>query len=67
MAWRVKDWLWLAVALAAATLAAGTSGTAAEPAARATAVEPPCSSATFTGQLEAGTMPTKPAARWHDA
>jgi hypothetical protein len=67
MAWRVKDWLWLAVALAAATLAAGTSGTAAEPAARATAVEPACSSTTFTGQPEAGTMLTKSAARWHDA
>jgi hypothetical protein len=53
MSWQIKGWLWLAAALVAATLAAGTSGAAPDPATHAAAVGPPCSSTTVTGQSDA--------------
>lgn len=53
MSWQVKGWLWLAAALVAATLAAGTSGAESKPAKHVAAVGPPCSSTTVTGQSDA--------------
>jgi hypothetical protein len=53
MSWQIKGWLWLAAALVAATLAAGTSGAAPDQATHAAAVGPPCSSTTVTGQSDA--------------
>ena len=53
MSWQIKGWLWLAAALVAATLAAGTSGAAPNPATHAAAVGLPCSSTTVAGCSDA--------------
>jgi hypothetical protein len=66
MSWQLKGWLWLAAALVAATLAAGTSGTAPERAAQTTAARLPCTSAVATHQPEMATAASKPSSCWHN-
>ena len=66
MSWQVKGWLWLAAALVAITLAAGTSGAAPDPAAHTTAVRLPCTSAMATHQTEMAIAASKLSSWWHN-
>jgi hypothetical protein len=65
MSWQMKGWLWLAAALIAVTLAAGTSGAARAPAAQTTASSLPCTSALATDQPEVAKRAGQPSSYWH--
>ena len=65
MSWQIKGWLWLAAALIAITLAAGTSGAARALAAQTIVSQLPCAGALATDQPEVAKRAGQPSSYWH--